>query len=44
MVTYDSGADGNYLSEKDRLKAGMPILRRSPRRVGVANNGTNKTT
>ena len=40
MVTYNSGADGNYLSEKDRLKAGMPILRRSTQRVGVANNGT----
>ena len=40
MVTYDSGADGNYVSKKDSLKAGMPILRRSTRRVGVANNDT----
>ena len=40
VVTYNSGANGNYLSEKDRLKAGLTILRRSTRRVGVANNGT----
>ena len=42
MVTYDSGADGNYISEDDRLRAGMPILRRSTKRVGVANAGTSK--
>ena len=29
MVTYDSGADGNYVSKDDRRKAGMPILRKS---------------
>ena len=40
MVTYDSGADGNYVSEYNRLKAGMPILRKSTKRVGVANTGT----
>ena len=40
MVTYDSGGNGNYMSEKDRLMTGMPILRRSTRRVGVANAGT----
>ena len=40
MVTYDSGADGNYVSEDDRRKAGMPILRKSTKRVGVANAGT----
>ena len=27
MVTYDSGADGHYISEHDRAKAGLPILR-----------------
>jgi len=27
MITYDSGADGNYISEKDCRKAGVPILR-----------------
>jgi hypothetical protein len=26
MVTYDSGADGHYISEKDRRIAGLPIL------------------
>lgn len=42
MVTYDSGADGNYISETDRARAGMPILRVSSKRVGVANGGTSK--
>ena len=37
MVTYDSGADGNYLSEQDRNKLGIPILRISDKKVGVAN-------
>ena len=36
MVDYDSGADGNYISEEDRRKAGLPILRASPKTVGVA--------
>ena len=36
-VTYDSGADDNYISEKDRKAAGMPILRKSTKRVSVAN-------
>ena len=40
MVTYDSGADGHYISEKDRRNAGLPILRPSTPRVGVANEGT----
>ena len=40
MVTYDSGADGHYISEKDRRNAGLPILRPSTRKVGVANGGT----
>jgi hypothetical protein len=39
MVTYDSGADGHYISEKDCRKAGLPIIQRSTRRVGVANGG-----
>ncbi len=26
MVTYDSGADGHYISKKDRCKAGLPII------------------
>ena len=39
-MTYDSGADGHYFSEKDRKQAGLPIIRRSTKRVGVANGGT----
>ena len=37
MVTYDSGADGHYISEKDRKTVGLPILRISAKIVGVAN-------
>jgi hypothetical protein len=40
MITYDSGADRHYISEKDRRKAGLPILRPSTQKVGVANGGT----
>ncbi len=40
MVTYNSGAEGHYISEKDRCNAGKPILRPSTRKVGVANGGT----
>jgi hypothetical protein len=29
MITYESGADGTYLCERDRVKAGLPILRQS---------------
>ena len=39
-ITYDSGADDNYVSEKDRMAAGMPILRKSTKRVSVANGDT----
>ncbi len=42
MVTYDSGADGHYISKKGRRKAGLPILRTSTRTVGIANGGTSK--
>jgi NACalpha-BTF3-like transcription factor len=37
MMTYDSGADGTYISKKDRAKAGLPILRQSSKKVQVAN-------
>ena len=37
MITYDSGADGHYISEKDRKAVGLPALRPSNKRVGVAN-------
>jgi len=40
LVTYESGANGHYISEKDRRNAGLPILRPSTRQVGVANGGT----
>jgi hypothetical protein len=40
MITYDSGADGHYISKKDQCKAGLPILRPSTQKVGVANGGT----
>ena len=47
-LTYDSGADGHYISEQDRKTAGLPILRPSRKRVGVANGdvslGSNVTT
>eukprot|EP00804_Cyclotella_cryptica_P021957 CCRYP_000902-RA/>CCRYP_000902-RA protein AED:0.67 eAED:0.68 QI:0/0/0/1/1/1/2/0/488 len=40
MITYDSGADGHYLSEADRHLAKLPILRPSTKRVGVASGST----
>ena len=44
MLTYDSGVDGHYLSEKDRKQSGLMILRVSAKKVGVVNgcmyNGT----
>ena len=42
MITYDSGADGNYVSKEDQARLGMPTLRQSKRRVGVANGGASK--
>jgi hypothetical protein len=39
MITYDSGADGNYLAKKGRIAVGLPALRVSTKRVGVANGG-----
>ena len=42
MITYDSGADGNYMSDADRKKLALPILRKSTRQVGVANGGASK--
>ena len=39
MLTYDSVADGHYLSEKDRTKLDLPILRISYKKLGVANGG-----
>ncbi len=42
MITYDSGADGHYISKKDHPKAGLPIIRKSTRWVGVANGGVSQ--
>jgi hypothetical protein len=40
MLTYNSGANGHYISKHDRRKAGLPILRSSTQQVGVTNGGT----
>jgi hypothetical protein len=42
MITYGSGSNSNYLSKKDCIKAGPPILQPSTRRDGVANQGTSQ--
>ncbi len=42
MITYNSGANGNYLSERDCVQAGLLILKASTRKVGVANSGTSQ--
>ena len=39
MITYDSGADGHYLSKRDHKIICFPILRQSHKRIGVANGG-----
>ena len=41
MITYDSKADGHYISKKDREAARLPILRPSTRCVMVANEEKN---
>ena len=40
MITYNSGADNHYVSEAERIKLKLPILRTSHKRVAVANGGT----
>ena len=42
MITYDSGAYNHYVSEADRIKLKLPILRPSHKRVAVANGGTSE--
>jgi hypothetical protein len=42
MIMYDSGANGHYISKKDRCKAGLPIIQKSTRWVGVANGGVSQ--
>ena len=41
-VTYNSGADRNYMSEEDRAKLGLPILCESTKRVKIANGEASK--
>ena len=40
FITYNSGADGHYINEQDRIAAGLLILRKLTKRVGVANGGS----
>jgi hypothetical protein len=42
MITYNSGANGHYISKNDRCKAGLPIIWKSTRQVGVANGGVSQ--
>jgi hypothetical protein len=42
MITYNSGANGHYISKKDCRKAGLPIIRKSTKRVGMANGGVSQ--
>ena len=42
MITYESGADGHYISKADQKRAGLHILRPSQKSVGVANGGISK--
>ena len=42
MITYDSGAYNHYMSEADRIKLKLPILRPSHKLVAVANGGTSE--
>jgi hypothetical protein len=44
MVTYNSGADNNYMSKSDRTDDKLPILRRSSKRTKVANEGLSTET
>ena len=41
-VVYDSGTDGHYITEEDRKQVQLPILRRSIKKVNVANGETCK--
>jgi len=39
-LTYESGADGHYVSKDNRKEAYMPILRPSNKKVGLVNGDT----
>ena len=40
IITYDSGADNHFMSEADRIRLGLSILRPSHKSVAVTNGGT----
>ena len=40
LITYNSGASSNHISEQDQITAGLLILRKSTKRVKVANGDT----
>ncbi len=42
MITYGTRSNGNYLSKKDCIKAGLSILQPSTHMVGVANGETSQ--
>ena len=42
IITYDSDADNHYVSEAERIKLKLPILRPSHKRTAVANGGTSE--
>ena len=42
MITYDSGADGPYISEEYIKRARIPMIRKPNKQVRVANGGIRK--
>ena len=42
MITFESGAENHYVSESNRIKLKLPILRPSHKRVSFANGGTSE--
>ena len=42
MITYDSSADNHNVSEADRIKLKLPIMRPSYKSVAVVNGGTSE--
>eukprot|EP00804_Cyclotella_cryptica_P030779 CCRYP_015046-RA/>CCRYP_015046-RA protein AED:0.41 eAED:0.41 QI:0/-1/0/1/-1/1/1/0/279 len=42
LITFDSGAEGRYLSKANRISTHLPTLKPSIKQVSVTNGGTNK--
>ena len=42
IITYDSGAENHHMSEADKIRLKLPILRPSHKYVAVANGSTSK--